>query len=197
MPDTTHERNAMPDVLTLLEEELKSCVMPDIKDSSNATTEDIVKDMHRVLTGNGGVTHGLIYKVAAANVNSKLLRSCVNDTVERLDEQIGLCEAVQTEKKRQAIITTADIVDARKVRTIVWANRYLIIAILTAVVMTAISTTKPSAPTAAVQPVETVKELHRIQKMIETIMKLQGLDAFPEDDTKTASKPSNKTPNGN
>lgn len=191
-----NERDEAPDVLELLEEELKSCVMPDIKDTSKATTDDVVRDMHRVLTGNGGPTHGLIYKVAAGNVTTKLLRRSVNETTERLNEQVLLCSAVQEEKARQALVEASDKVDIRKVKTIVWTNRYLIIAILAAAALLVIDGLRTVTPTAAAKAtersVETSRELQHIQKMMETIMKLQGIDPAEADARTTNKQPITK-----
>ena len=79
----------------LLEEELKSCVMPSIKDPANATAEELMRDMHRVLGGNGGFQRGMLYKLAATSAHVKILDGKVSEqashcqsTHQRLDERI-------------------------------------------------------------------------------------------------------------
>jgi hypothetical protein len=163
------------DVLELLEEELKSCVMPAIKDPSMATTDDLVKDMHCVLSGNGGIARGLIYKVAASNVNTKLLRKTTHELRDKVEKQEEKCIAHLKTAEKEEIVAAADRLDTRKVGTVLWGNRYLVIAILAGVVMVVINTLHPTTGEVASQP-DNSKSIKRLETMIETIMKVEGID---------------------
>lgn len=93
----THTYNETPDVLALLDQELASCVMPSIPDPSKATPEELIRDLHRVLAGNGGPTRGLIYKTAATNVSIKLLRI---DAAKQAMKQAELADSIAAQQQR-------------------------------------------------------------------------------------------------
>jgi len=173
MPNTDAEHSHTDiDVLELLEEELKSCVMPAIKDPTSATTDELVKDMHRVLSGNGGMTRGLIYKVAASNVNTKLLRNTTNELNDRTTAIENNCIAHKKAEAQIEVQEAADKLSIRKVRAVLWGNRYLIVAILAGVIMVVMNNFKPVAKDA----VQTREQIQRMENMIETIMKVEGID---------------------
>ena len=92
-----HTYNETPDVLALLDQELASCVMPSIPDPAKATSEDLIRDLHRVLAGNGGPTRGLIYKTASTNVSMKLVR---NDAAIQTRKQDELAAMLAAQKAR-------------------------------------------------------------------------------------------------
>lgn len=180
MPDHVHETTVTPDaedILQLLEEEMKSCVLPQIKDTSKAATEDLVKDMHRVLTGNGGVTHGMIYKVAAANVHTRLMNSRTKSLEGRLNAQLEFCQSVQEAADKRVILDQADRIDARKVKTVLWTNRYLIIAILAVAIVTAFNVIRDNPGVSMIQTTPaTIKEIRRLEETVSELIKLRELD---------------------
>jgi hypothetical protein len=110
-----------------LDEELKSCSLSK-HDPRKATTEDLIRDMHRVLTGNGEFNHGLIFKVAAANTNLGILQEIVTDMSGKLDGQITKCASIQAAHAvEQAGRTTTG-----KVLRALWDNKALIFVIVLA-----------------------------------------------------------------
>jgi len=182
-----HRFDDYPDVLQLLEEELNTCVMPTIKDTSKASTDDVVRDMHRVLTGNGGPTRGMIYKVAAANVNTKLMRKNVQELNEDLITQKVLCTETHNKLMKSSAITEADKVDARKIRVVLWDNRYFIVTLLALAIVMAVTTLhNPSTQPATTN---TAKELLRLEELINTVKEVKGLDATAiEPESKSTTK---------
>jgi hypothetical protein len=120
------------DFMKRLEDELSSCQMPTV-DPDNASVEEIVKDMHRVLTGNGGPTRGLVVKVAAANVSIKEMHEHVDAVAEDLAKQKKVCHEFRT--KHALAAAAAEGAKAKKFVQMLWENRALIAILLFAAVM--------------------------------------------------------------
>jgi len=108
-----------------LDIELKSCSMPK-QDPRKATTEELIRDMHRVITGNGEFNHGLIFKVAAANTNLGILQDTAIDMSTKLDGQITKCSAIQ----QAHAVENASRTTTSKVARAIWDNKALIFVIV-------------------------------------------------------------------
>ena len=115
------------DFLTRLDEELSSCQMQTVN-IEDATTEDIVKDLHRMLTGNGGPTRGLIVKVAAANVSIKDLQ----DRVGNIDQSVAAQKKTCQEFRTKSAIHQAEHegAAAKKIVKVLWDNRAVLLVLL-------------------------------------------------------------------
>lgn len=114
------------DFMDLLTEELNSCEQPKVHDTEHASMEDIIRDMHRVLAGNGGPTRGLIVKVAANNVYTKQLRDTVGEISDKLDKQVGRCDEIQRAKAEAAAVAAAEKNLLMKIASVVWDNKSFI-----------------------------------------------------------------------
>lgn len=112
--------------MQLLQEELDSCCMPSIKDVSRASSEDIVRDMYRVLTGNGNVTGGLIVKVASANVNMQILHGSVKEVTNVLNKQVDRCNNLQNSLEKRTLSNNIKNDILRKTLTFIWENKTFI-----------------------------------------------------------------------
>lgn len=123
------------DYIALLEEELKSCCKPQVKDLSHASTEDIVRDLHRVLTGNGDATHGLIFKVAATNVNVKLIKNELTAVGAQAAAQTKRCSEFRSKLKVNGMVAEAERTTIRRIGKTLWENRAMILLFLFAAVM--------------------------------------------------------------
>jgi hypothetical protein len=108
-----------------LDIELKSCSMPK-QDPRKATTEELIRDMHRVLTGNGEFNHGIIFKVAAANTNLDILKDTTTEMSNKLDAQITKCAAIQ----QAHAIEAAEKSTVSKLGKALWDNKALIFVIV-------------------------------------------------------------------
>jgi len=115
-----------------LEEELTSCQLQTV-DPENATVEEIVKDMHKMLVGNGGPTRGLIVKVAAANVHIKDLHDRVDLIDSSLNSQKKTCADFRT--KHAIAKAEAEGAAAKRIVKVLWENRAVILVLLLAAVM--------------------------------------------------------------
>ena len=118
------------DYVTLLNKELKTCCMPQVTDAKNASTEDIVRDLHRVLTGNGNVTEGMIFKMAATSVNVKLLKVDVGQIEQKVDNQEKKCQEFQTAHSVKIAAEAADKRFVKRVGKAIWENKALIFVLL-------------------------------------------------------------------
>ena len=182
MSDNTsikHNHNESPDVLKLLEDELASCVLPQIKDTTGAAAEDLIKDMHRVLTGNGGYAQGMIYKMAAAKVNTTLLRDNINLLADKVDGQIIRCDKIQESVKAEHMETAATTLSASRIGSILWQNRYMIIVILASVIVVVSNTLQNmgvSTASTSDNQLNSTKEIVRLERLIATVMKIEGID---------------------
>jgi len=107
-----------------LDEELKSCSMPK-QDPRRATMEELIRDMHKILTGNGDFNHGLIFKVASTNVNLSLLREEVETVGGKVDAQVLRCAEIQAFRAKQAAIKQGEKLSAAKIAKAVWENKTL------------------------------------------------------------------------
>ena len=135
--NSEHTFNETPDVLALLDKELQSCVMPSISDPSKASSDDLIRDLYRVLAGNGGPTRGLIYKAAATNVNVKLLRVENVKQAKKQDELSDLvaaqkqrCDDVQEAKKIAAQVAEAEHTTIKRIGMALRENKAVIAVIL-------------------------------------------------------------------
>jgi hypothetical protein len=124
------------DFRELLEAELQSCVMPEV-DPDSAEPEAILRDMHRVLAGNGGVTRGLLYKVAAANAHVKCLDTKLADTRASVKAQQEHCQLVTA--RYDGVLGNAEILATRRVWGFIWKHRTTLL-ILTAIILSQLLT---------------------------------------------------------
>jgi len=148
-PDAVYEVN---EYMPLLEAELQSCCQPKIKNVSEASEIELIRDLHRVLTGNGDATHGLIFKVAAANVNIKLLSRDFNITRRTVDEQVERCSKFRAAHDRKEALQDASRNSLRHLGMVLWENKALVGVLLLATVMyvrSALTAIDPKSLTAA------------------------------------------------
>ena len=83
------------DITRLLQDEMDTFVQPKVRDPETATTEALIKDVHRILTGNGGLTRGVMWKLAETRVDIRRVREDVADVDEKVDAQVSYCRDVQ------------------------------------------------------------------------------------------------------
>ena len=118
-----------PDFLARLEEELASCQLQTV-DPETATIEAIVKDVHKMLTGNGGPTRGLIVKVAAANVSIKDIQDRVDTITGDAELQKQTCADFRA--KHAIAAAKAEGATAKKIVSTLWDNRAVLLVLLIA-----------------------------------------------------------------
>jgi hypothetical protein len=142
------------DFVELLEEELATCVMPSIKDPGKATVEDLVRDMHRMMVGNGNPTKGIIFKVASANVRLTLLRDDVKTVEDRLDKQVKTCSTFRGKLETDKAVEEAEQTTVKRIGKAIWANKGLIIILVLSAMVYAINALGIGAGKAADKAVE-------------------------------------------
>jgi hypothetical protein len=120
------------DYLQMLDEELDSCCMPSVKDVANASPEDIIRDLHRVLTGNGNATHGMIFKIAGANVNIRLLKRDFSRVEDQVAHQEKQCKDFQASHSRAEAVAAAEKTTVRRIGKAIWDNKSLILVLIMA-----------------------------------------------------------------
>ena len=109
-----------------LQEELNSCCLPAIKDMSKVTTDEITRDMYRVLTGNGNMTGGLIVKVATANVNIQLMQQTVGAVIEAQKIHIKHCNKMMDKAEKKNIAEDVKNTILRTTIRVLWENKTFI-----------------------------------------------------------------------
>ena len=82
------------DYVKQLEIELLSMHKSSIGDLANATVEDMVRDIHKALYGNGNPNGSICMKVASANAQLGGVRKHIAELDEDLEEQTTKCAAV-------------------------------------------------------------------------------------------------------
>lgn len=121
--------------LQMLEEELGSCCQPKVKNVAEASEVELIRDLHRVLTGNGDATHGLIFKVAAANVNIRLLSCELNSISERVNKEVCAFNSFKYAHDQNEALSASHQRSVQQFGKLLWANKSLILLLLlTAVV---------------------------------------------------------------
>lgn len=188
-----HSYNETPDVIALLDNELQTCVMPSITDPANASSEELIRDLYKVLTGNGGPSRGLIYKSATTSVNIKLLRIATveqgrkQDTLtDLITKQKERCDEIQTAKQtadKLALATRdtdrkvaeAERTNIRKIGLAIRDNKALIAVVLVGVVMMLFNRLQPSASST------TTPDNIRIEQLFNHLLdvKLEQLQLLP------------------
>ena len=118
------------DFLKQLEDELASTCMPKVHDYGKATTEDIVKDIHKILTGNGGPTRGIIFKLASANVNIKNIKSNVGVINTALTDQVTRCDKVQAATATRLALESERLDNAKSIGRALWNNKAIIVVLV-------------------------------------------------------------------
>lgn len=109
-----------------LQKELASCCMPSIKDLSKATTDEVTRDIFRVLTGNGNIMGGLVVKIATANTNIQNVQDHMTAVIKAVNSQINRCNTIQ---HKAANVALADRVKSDMIRnavSFVWEHKGLI-----------------------------------------------------------------------
>ena len=119
-----------PDFVELLEEELSTCVMPSVTDPGDATVEDLVRDLHKMMVGNGNPTKGIVFKVAAANANLKVLRRNVKTVEGGLDSQVDTCAEFRAKMAKAAAVADAEQTTIRKIGKALWKEKGLILLLI-------------------------------------------------------------------
>lgn len=131
-----------------LEEELKTYYEPEIEDPDKANSQDLIRELYKVITGNGDFTKGLRYKVAVTSV----MMDDVSYRVETLDgsvlqvdrglaEQVEHCKEVQELRKKSRDVQEAEDKGrhstARALGEAIHANKWVIfVAIVGALLYT-------------------------------------------------------------
>ena len=82
----------------LLEKELNETYISQIQDAHTATTDDLLRDMHRMLVGNGGPQKGLLFKNAATKATLTIMGQDINKMEIALNDQVENCKKIQSNK---------------------------------------------------------------------------------------------------
>lgn len=112
-----------------LDNELSSCRLPE-HDPLVATTDELIRDLHKVVTGNGKFNQGLIYKVATANASLGAVKDSVADVRSGLAAQVKKCEEIQNARA----VAIAGRTTIRKIGKAIWDNKALIFVIVLAAI---------------------------------------------------------------
>jgi hypothetical protein len=172
-----------PDFLARLEEELASCQLQTVN-IDEATTEDIVKDLHRMLTGNGGPTRGLVFKIAAANVSIKDLHGRVEDIDKVVEEQKKTC----AEHRASSAIAQAesDGAAAKRIVKVLWDNRAVLLVLLFAgIVYLTAGWRSDARDNRFDSQIHSVVE-NKLEKLLD--LKVKGITDAKHDDSRTATR---------
>lgn len=121
-------RAGTPDQIEMLKQELASCRLSRV--TPDATSEELIRDMHQVLAGNGGTTYGLIFKMAAANVNIRDLAGRVDELSGRLNQQIKRCDDVQATNRLKAAAREGERLTISRIGAALWDNRQWLFVVL-------------------------------------------------------------------
>ncbi len=130
MPTDTTEK----DFMTMLDEELKSSCTTKIPDTRGVPIEDVIRDIHRVLNGNGGPTKGLVFKMAVNSVYTKQVRSDLTGLSAKLDAQVARCNEVQRLKAEEARVMQAELKTVSRIGQALWDNKALILVLIISVI---------------------------------------------------------------
>jgi hypothetical protein len=113
----------------LVEEELDTFCRPGIKDRHKASTEDLVKDLHYVIAGNGSESRGLLRKTAETRVDVARLHSEILNVGQRLRVQEEFCQSVQQDTKVDRAIREATRAGQHRVLSVIWRNKAAVILV--------------------------------------------------------------------
>lgn len=128
--DARTEVVEIPDFRALLEQEIQSCQLPQVN-PSHATTDEIIRDMHKVLAGNGDFTRGMLYKLAATRAQLQVSSAEMRVTARKVDVQVRRCDSIHSALDKQ--LGTVDEQATRKVWSFLWQNKMpLVFALLLA-----------------------------------------------------------------
>jgi hypothetical protein len=122
------------DFMTMLDEELKSSCTSKIHDTHDVPIEDVIRDIHKVLNGNGGPTKGLVFKMAVNSVHIRQIRSEVEAVSNKLVAQVARCDEVQRAKREDSRVAAAEYKTIGRIGQALWDNKALILVLLIAVV---------------------------------------------------------------
>ena len=92
---------------------------------------DLIEDIHLMLAGNGGPSHGLVYKTAESLATQKVMKQHINSIRTDLSNQITYCKTVQDLKriekaKKQGIAyVTGKIWDQRNIMAFILICAFL------------------------------------------------------------------------
>lgn len=114
------------DAVGMLERELESSVTSGIRDPSVASSDEILRDIHKILTGNGSPQKGLIFKHAASRVSISILSSDIRSLDRATVKQIRRCNEIQKGKSSVKEIAEMEGTVAKKVLAIMWKGKSLI-----------------------------------------------------------------------
>lgn len=103
--------------------ELESCEKPRIIDVGTTSGDDVVRDLHRVLLGNGNPTKGMLFKHAETRVDVSNLKS----SVEAIKDSVRELTQSATEIRRQKQYR-------RNISRVLWDNKGFII-VATAIIL--------------------------------------------------------------
>lgn len=126
-----------------LEAELESVVMPQA-DPTKASTEELIKDIHRVLAGNGGPQRGVIYKVASATAHVKTLDSRLQQTRDIMFKQQQDCHTRHTDINKQ--LGNVEGVFWKRLVGFVWNNKGMVILSILVIAQLAMGYVRAAAP---------------------------------------------------
>ena len=111
------------DYVKLVDEEMQTCYRPKITNPSSAPIDDVIRDIHKVLTGNGGPTHGLIFKVAATNVTARGIKDDIVVLNDAINKQADTCFKYRTAVEKSQITKNAKYEASKNFGKILWDNR--------------------------------------------------------------------------
>jgi len=152
--------NTAVDFVEMLDEELTSCCMPEVTDTSTASSEDVVKDIHRILTGNGGPTRGLLFKLAATNVNVKLIKRDLNTIDDKVNAQVTRCDARQDEIELEEAGKKGELRYRHRITKMLWDNKGFILLIAIMAIFYVVDSLRDSSSASAAEA--------RIVKLVNT-----------------------------
>jgi len=101
-----------------LSKELEDTCLPNI-DLSRASVEDIVRDIHMLMAGNGGPQRGIIYKLAATRATVGIVRT-----------KITSIESRMAQHKLEHATADADLRLRGKVSKFCWNNKSFILLVV-------------------------------------------------------------------
>ena len=128
--------------------------------------EELIRDMHKILTGNGNFNHGLIFKVASTNVNMGLMREELETVGAKVETQIKHCEEIQALKARLTAAQKGERTTIAKIGKAIWANK----SVATLVILTALMFFFNFFTHGSVNTIELDKKLMQLDAKIARLM---------------------------
>jgi hypothetical protein len=96
-------------------------------DPIKATPEELIRDLHRVVTGNGTFNKGMLYKVALANAKIGDLAFRVDRADGKIETQTNRCSDIQAEHAQSKARREGERATIAKLGKAVWENKSLVL----------------------------------------------------------------------